>query len=150
MRYIHNENNTFTYNGTKVVDNTKTPAGVREIYLTKEAREIIEMVLETNKRYGYHDEDFLFVYKFKRIISNTMEKRLYDYCDIAGISKKSSHKIRKTFISELIDNNININTIRKMVGHEHEATTYGSYCFDRKRDSEVEDMLENALKSVIV
>ena len=71
--YIHNENNTFTYNGTKIVDNTKTPAGVREIYLTVEAREIIEMVLDTNKRYGYHDEDFLFVYKFKRIISNTME-----------------------------------------------------------------------------
>lgn len=137
----------FSYNGAKTVEYTKSFAGLREIYLTVEAREIIDLILESNRTYGNKKEDFLFVFGNRKMLANTMEKRLYDYCDAAGISKKSSHKIRKTFISELIDNNININTIRKIVGHEHETTTYGSYCFDRKRNKEVEMMLESALKS---
>lgn len=137
----------FRYGGTRIVEYTKSLAGTREIYLTLEARKIIGCILESNQKFGYEDEDFLFVYKKKRMVAGTMEKRIYDYCDAAGIRRKSSHKIRKTFISELIDSNININTIRKIVGHEDEKTTYKSYCFERKRSSEIECQLEDALRS---
>ena len=56
------------------------------------------------------------------------------------------HKIRKTYISTLIDNeNININYIRQMVGHADERTTYSNYCFNRKPKDMTENEMEKAL-----
>ena len=56
------------------------------------------------------------------------------------------HKIRKTYISTLIDNeNININYIRQQVGHGDERTTYGNYCFNRKSKDMTENEMEKAL-----
>ena len=56
------------------------------------------------------------------------------------------HKIRKTYISTLIDNeNININYIRQMVGHADERTTYGCYCFNRKPKDMTEIEMEKSL-----
>ena len=62
-----------------------------------------------------------------------------------GIDEKSSHKARKTYISSLIDAGVNINEIRKQVGHEDERTTYRNYCFNRMPKNETENMLEKVL-----
>ena len=67
------------------------------------------------------------------------------YCKHLGILHKSPHKIRKTYISTLIDDGINIDTIRRLAGHEDERTTYGSYCYDRHSSKQIEAQLENAL-----
>ena len=67
------------------------------------------------------------------------------YCERAGISQRSMHKIRKTYISTLIDNRININEIRKLVGHEDERTTFGNYCYNRFSDKQTENAIEAAL-----
>ena len=45
----------------------------------------------------------------------------------------------------MIDAHVNINTIRKIVGHEDEKTTYNNYCFDRKSKTEIKHQLEIAL-----
>ena len=44
---------------------------------------------------------------------------------------KSFHKVRKTYISALIDSGLNINEICKAVGYTDERTTYGNYCYNR-------------------
>lgn len=62
-----------------------------------------------------------------------------------SIAAKSSHKARKTYISSLIDAGVNINEIRKQVGHEDERTTYRNYCFNRMPQSETENILEKVL-----
>ena len=59
-----------------------------------------------------------------------------------GIFQKSNHKIRKTFISSLIECGININTVRSLAGHEDETTTLNNYCFNTNEETEME--LENA------
>lgn len=64
-----------------------------------------------------------------------------------GIIHKNSHKTRKTYISALIDGKVNINTIREMVGHADERTTYNNYCFDRSTEDEKKALIENALAS---
>ena len=69
------------------------------------------------------------------------------YCDKAGIDYRSSHKARKTFISSLIDAGMNINTIREIVGHADEQTTWGSYCYDRRTKDERKEILESALSA---
>ena len=55
------------------------------------------------------------------------------------------HKIRKTYISTLIDSGLNINFIREVAGHEDERTTYRNYCYNRQKTDETESMLEKTL-----
>ena len=72
--------------------------------------------------------------------------KLEKYCKHLGIAYRSPHKIRKTYISKLIDDNVNINTIRELVGHESERTTYRSYCYSRKTETQTQEQLEQTLK----
>ncbi len=59
---------------------------------------------------------------------------------------KTSHKIRKTYISTLIDSGLNIDAIRRFAGHSDERTTYGNYCYNRMTDKQTEEIVENLLR----
>lgn len=128
-----------------VVDYTKSEAGDRQIYLTTEARRIIKLIIENNREQGFSDNDFLFLDRRGRINVRAVDARIRKYCRYMGIEKKSCHKVRKTYISTLIDGGVNINEIRKQVGHTDERTTYKNYCFNRLSSFETENALERAL-----
>lgn len=127
------------------VDHTKSSAGDRYIYLTESARAIIGTVLKANEENGFHDDHFLFVHNGKRITPRAVDTRIRKYCDHISINCKSTHKIRKSYISSLLDAGININEVRKQVGHEDERTTLRNYCFNRKNKMENESDIEKAL-----
>lgn len=129
------------------VDHAKSDAGDREVYLTEEARRIIKLILDANEDHHYRDHDFLFVNKGKRITPRAVDSRIRKYCDHINIAQKSTHKIRKSFISTLLDAGININEVRKQVGHEDEHTTLSNYCFNRNDDAQKEADMEHALAS---
>ena len=145
--YFIDKDNCVVYNGTIVVDHTKGTTGTREVYLTQEAKDILLKIRKSNEEYGNKCDDYIFCVDNQRLKENSVIKRLYDMCDDAGIPRKSTHKIRKTVISTMIDGGVNINTIRKMVGHKKESTTYGSYCYDRRPKEEKEELFENVLNS---
>jgi len=128
-----------------VADHAKTSAGDRYIYLTEEARKIVKLILDTNHKYHYYDQDYLFVHGGKRISHQAVDCRIRKYCRHININAKSTHKIRKSYISSLIDAGININEIRKQVGHEDEHTTLRNYTFNRKESTENEADIERAL-----
>lgn len=128
-----------------VVDYTKSEAGDREVYLSKTARKIIADVIASNREHGYSDNGYLFLNEKGRIHSKNVDYRIRKYCRHIGISEKALHKIRKTYISTLIDSGLNINEIRKLAGHEDERTTYNNYCFNRMTDTQTENLLEIAL-----
>lgn len=128
-----------------VVDYTKSEAGDREVYLSKTARKIIADVIANNREHGYSDKGYLFLNERGRIHSKNVDYRIRKYCRHIGISEKALHKIRKTYISTLIDSGLNINEIRKLAGHEDERTTYNNYCFNRMTDTQTENLLEMAL-----
>ena len=67
------------------------------------------------------------------------------YCKKIGISKKSSHKARKTYISALLDGDVNLNSVREMAGHRDERTTLANYYYDRSTDEEKLQLVEAAL-----
>ena len=129
----------------EAVEHTKSSAGDRMIYLTEEARRIIKVILDSNNENGFYDGGFLFIHGGKRINPRAVDTRIRKYCDHINISSKSTHKIRKTYISSLLDGGININEIRKQVGHEDERTTLKNYCFNRKTSVENESDMEKAL-----
>lgn len=129
----------------KIVENTKTPAGNRKIPLVKEAMDIVEIAVDVNHRLGYEKDFYLFTNKGKRITDSAVRWRVEKYCKHLGIVHRSPHKIRKTYISKLIDLGISINTIREFAGHVDEKTTYHSYCFDRKTKEQTYQELEKEL-----
>ena len=66
------------------------------------------------------------------------------YSKEMGIPVKSSHKARKTYISSLYSEGVNLNTIRALVGHTDERTTLHNYCFDRSESTEKIKLIERA------
>lgn len=142
---VDNDGFVMKMTGFKVVEYTKTEDGDRYVYLTKTAVKIIQTVLSVNERYGYFCDDYLFVDGNKRISQNAVSYQIKDGCKHAQIPEKSSHKIRKTYISSLIDSGLNINEIRRQVGHADERTTYGNYCFNRATEPETRQLMEQAL-----
>lgn len=139
------ESGDYEYLGAKVVPYTKSDCGDRNVYLSREARRLISRIIDTNNHYGFMEDDFLILNHGGRKKGGTINKRLGEYCKEVGISHKTTHKIRKTYISKMIDGNINIKTIMQQVGHVSAKTTYSNYCFDRNIESEIEKNMEKIL-----
>lgn len=132
--------------GQEVVEHTKSTAGDRKVFLSSDAKKLIALIKQVNLETGQYDNDYIFLLKGKRIHERSVVKRIEKYCAHLDISQtKGMHKIRKTFISKLIDSGLNINEIRKQVGHEDEKTTYRNYAFNRLGDKQTEDILEKTL-----
>lgn len=129
-----------------VIPRTKSIQGNRNVYLTTTARNILEQIHRCNEEKGYDNTGFIFMNENGRVTAPSLDKRIRRYCRKIGISEKGLHKIRKTYISTLIDaEDININYIREQVGHADERTTYGNYCFNRKPKSLTAQSMEKAL-----
>lgn len=139
------------FKGHKVVEHVKSGAGVREVYLNTEAQKILKMIKESSVQSGYYDQDYIFISSQKKVRSTarTITSYLEKLCATVGIAVKSNHKIRKTYISALFDAKINIDTIRRMAGHEDERTSLKNYCFDQNDKIYIEDQLENARNTTI-
>lgn len=150
-KYVVKDDGNVIKDGCEVVDYVKSDAGVRVLYLNKEAKNILNLVKKRSIEFGYYDEDFIFVssQSSKRLTTGSINKYLYGLCDEINIQRKSSHKIRKTYISSLFDNGLNINKIREIAGHEDERTSLNNYCFDRKTDHDTEIILENLSNKVV-
>lgn len=114
---------------------TKTQAGNRFLPLTPEALHILDLVKSWNESHKIISE-FIFADKqghnFNRQRINTC---LYAYCDKVDIIKKSSHKIRRSVISSLLDNIENKKCVQAFAGHEQLETTLNSYYKDITDDS---------------
>ena len=95
----------------EVVEHTKSDAGYRTIYVVSTALEIFERIREANLKHGFScgAEDYVFVYRGKRITSQAIDKKYERYCRELGFVKKGNHKARKTCLTKIADNpNINL------------------------------------------
>ena len=129
-----------------VIPRTKTIQGNRNVYLTTIARDILDQIHRCNEEKGYDNTSYIFLNENGRITAPSLNKRIRRYCRKIGISEKGLHKIRKTYISTLIDaEDININFIREQVGHASERTTYASYSFNRRPKNLTAQSMEKAL-----
>lgn len=128
-----------------IVEHVKSSAGDRYIYLTKEARHIIKTIMDDNAEKHLNQDDFLFFQNNEPITPTAINSRIRKYCNHINTKQKGIHKIRKTFISTLLDAGININEVRKQVGHEDERTTLHNYTFNRVETAQNELDMEKAL-----
>ena len=125
-----------------IIERTKSYAGNRNVYLTATARKILNQV----KTHNIENLEYIFLNHGERLTARCLNTILRRRCMNAVILEKGMHKIRKMYISTLIDNeNININFIREQVGHTDERTTYGNYCFNCKSAILTAQAMEKAL-----
>lgn len=121
----------------EIRDYTKTQAGNRFLPLTQEALQILKDIEMWNSTYCTAS-DYIFCNTdgktFNRQRINTC---LYSYCNKVNIIKKSSHKIRRSVISSLLDNIANKKAVQSFAGHEELETTLNSYYKDITEDDEL-------------
>ena len=125
------------YPGGEIIDSTKGTFGERRVPLTPKAIELIGAARKKQEDNGQSDMAYIFVMTSDPIhVYAAIQKAFTKYCNELDIQQRGPHKARKTYISELLDSGININTVRSVAGHKDEHTTFNNYCYDRKTKTE--------------
>lgn len=122
----NNGNGTYTY---EVADWTKSEAGYRDVVVMEEFRWILYRIQLLNNP----DDEFIFSRNGKRICTYNVRTRLRTICNQLGIKPKSPHKIRRTYLSNLIDKNVAESVIIAQSGHTTIDTTKKYYHKNHKR-----------------
>ncbi len=131
-----------------VVAHIKSDAGYRTIYVVSTAMELFERIREANLQRGFscEPEDYIFLYRGKRIFSQAIDKKYMRYCKELGIVKKGNYKTRKTCLTKIADNpNINLKDAMQFSGHRDVQTYIKHYCFSRYSDEQKRNELEKTL-----
>ncbi len=106
----------------------KTAAGIREPIIPAGYEWIISKIKMINP-FG----EYVFVRTDgSRMTTNCIRRRLERVCTKLGIYKKSPHKIRKTYGSILLDNNIDKSLVKGQMGHADILCTENHYHRNRR------------------
>lgn len=123
-----------------VQEHPKTDAGNRRIVIPPQAVETTRQILNLNP----HGE-YLFMNNGKRIRENTFNKRLSAVCEKLGIETKSTHKIRKTYGTALLDNNVDDSFVAEQMGHTDVTTTRKLYYYSNRNEKTKRAQIANAI-----
>lgn len=137
-QYIHivreeirnQENNVYT-----VVEHTKTHTD-RFVTLVPKAQEILNQLA--------HESDYLFTRQGNRLTSRQLAYVLEKYAQRNNLSVKSTHKMRKTYASNLSAHQVPLDCIRELLGHSNLNTTLG-YIYNPLTPKETYERIKSAL-----
>lgn len=82
---------------------------------------------------------------FETATQNNIQMKLYRMCDELGIERRSPHKLRKTYISMLLNHGFDPDFVRQQAGHKQLQTTLNNYTYSTTRDSEIVEKLNEVL-----
>ena len=135
LHIVREEVRNQTTNQYEVVEHTKTNRD-RFVVLVPKAIGIIQKMERTG--------DYLFMRDGKRLTSRQIAYVLEKYAERHGIATKSTHKMRKTFASNLNANGVPLVCIRELLGHSDLTTTLG-YIYNPLTEKETYDLISRAL-----
>lgn len=124
---IHHKDENTGANVTEVSDFTKTEAGTRTVAVLELGQKIIQELLQRNPE----SEWLLCDENGTRIRELGFRKKLYRACDSVGIPRRSPHKARKTYATNLIYSGVNEDVVKYLMGHEDISTTRRCYVVAR-------------------
>lgn len=123
-----------------IQDSPKSDAGFRSVIITSKTKELIKKIRAINP-FG----EYVFMKDGKRIKGQAFTRRLYVICEKLGITKRSIHKVRKTYATKLIDGNVPESVIKTQMGHTDIRTTFEHYYLNNKTDNEMQEYIARAL-----
>lgn len=131
----YRENDTIKF---EIRDYPKTEAGIRTVFVPREFISIIGRL-----RLLSENNEYIFSQNGKKIMASQIRKRLYLSCKQLGIRKKSPHKLRKTYVSILLDNGVDKRLVQDVAGHAQISTSERNYHRNRKSDQKKQEILSN-------
>lgn len=82
------------------------------------------------------EDDFIFVNAYRgkrnRLTTNSIRSRIIRVCGKLNLVPKSPHKARKTYLSILLDNNMDRKLVEALAGHVDISCTEANYHRDRR------------------
>lgn len=105
----------------------KTHAGLRTVIIPQDYSWIVRKLKAANPF-----EEYIFMKNGNRITAAAMRSKLMRVCDKLHIYRKSPHKIRKTYGTILLDNNIDQKLIIGQMGHTDISCTENHYHRNRR------------------
>ncbi len=122
-------------NQYEVVEHTKTNRD-RFVILIPKAVSILEEIPKQGK--------YIFMRDGERITSRQIAYVLEKFAERQGVRTKSTHKMRKTYASNLNANGVPLDCIREMLGHSNLSTTL-EYIYNPLTEKETYDLITKAL-----
>ena len=119
----------------EVVDHTKTNRD-RYVILVPKAVSILQRISKQG--------EYVFMRNGERITSRQIAYVLEKFAERQGVSTKSTHKMRKTYASNLNANGVPLDCIREMLGHSNLSTTL-EYIYNPLTEKETYDLITKAL-----
>lgn len=124
-----------------VVDHAKTDAGDRTIILPEGADKTLRAIRALNPFGEYLFSDS----KGRRIRGTRFNYWLHSSCRKVGIPERSTHKIRKTYASVLLSNQVDERLIMSQMGHSDIATTRKIYYYNRNSEDERKKIISKVI-----
>lgn len=124
-----------TTNTIQIVEHTKSNRD-RFVILIPKAIEILGRIERSDQ--------YIFMRNGNRITARQINYVLEKYAERSGTITKSSHKIRKTYASNLNANNVPLDCIREQLGHRDASTTL-AYIYNPLTEDESYELIKNAL-----
>lgn len=124
-----------TDNSYSVVEHTKTNRD-RFVIVVPKAVDILSKIERTG--------EYIFMRDGERITSIRIATILRKYANYNSVPLKSSHKLRKTYASNLNASGVPLDCIREMLGHSSLSTTLG-YIYNPLTESETYNLIAKAL-----
>lgn len=109
-----------------VQDTTKTAHSVRRVPLIQESVYILTELRRWHDRMNY-ESPYLAYDGVDVVLCHSIERALYRLCDLCEIPRFNTHKIRKTFASDLHRNGVPTKMISELMGHVDIRTTEQNY-----------------------
>lgn len=122
-------------NQYEVVDHTKTNRD-RFVILIPKAISILQKIPKQGK--------YIFMRNGERITARQIAYILEKFAERQGTRTKSTHKMRKTYASNLNANGVPLDCIREMLGHSNLSTTL-EYIYNPLTEKETYDLITKAL-----
>lgn len=118
-----------------VVDHTKTNED-RFVVVIPKAKELLAKIEPQG--------EYLFMRNGERLTARQVAYVLEKYAERQGVKTKSTHKMRKTYASNLSSKGVPLDAIREQLGHASLNTTL-SYIFNPLTEQETYDLMVKAL-----
>lgn len=129
----------------EVVPKLKKGSEKRYIPLTSEAVKVIDEIKRKRIELGLPIDGYIFAIDEPVSTYCRLQTIVRVFCKELDIAIRSPHDIRRTFISNLIDAGVDINTVMKYAGHTRMSTTVKSYLYSVRHVEEQVQILEKAL-----